>query len=51
MITAFKIVLLTILTSSFLRAYGEKEDKKMRDNMTAICIASIIGSVVAFIMI
>ncbi|AOP14600.1 MULTISPECIES: hypothetical protein [Bacillus] len=50
MIIAFKIILLIIMFSSFSYAAGEKEKSK-RDNMTAICIASIIGSLVAFIMI
>lgn len=50
MIIALKFILLLVLLSSFSYAAGEKEKSK-RDNMTAICIASIIGSVVAFIMI
>ncbi|MDU0070058.1 MULTISPECIES: hypothetical protein [Bacillus] len=48
MITAFKIILLIIMFSAFSYAAGEKEKSK-RDNMTAICIASMISSIVAFI--
>lgn len=51
MIVAFKIILLLIIILSFLGAVGERENKNLRDNMTAICITSIIGSLVAFIMI
>ncbi|WP_193743911.1 hypothetical protein [Bacillus sp. SB47] len=48
MIIAFKIILLMIVMISFLSTIAE-EEKAKRDNMTAICIASIIGSVFAFI--
>ncbi|KUL16231.1 MULTISPECIES: hypothetical protein [Bacillus] len=50
MITAFKIILLMIIMISFLSAIAEEEQAK-RDNMTAICIASMFSLVVAFIVL
>ncbi|WP_175077381.1 hypothetical protein [Bacillus glycinifermentans] len=51
MIISFKIILLLIMILSFIGVIGEKEDKKLRDNMAAVCIASMISSIVAFIML
>ncbi|MCY8035617.1 hypothetical protein [Bacillus sonorensis] len=51
MIIAFKIILLLIMILSFIGVIGEKENKKLRDNMTAVCLASMISAVVAFIML
>lgn len=51
MIIAFKIILLLIMILSFIGVIGEKENKKLRDNMTAVCLASMFSLVVAFIML
>jgi len=51
MIIAFKIILLLIIVLSFLGAVGERENKNLRDNMTAICISSMFSLIVSFIML
>ncbi|MFT0803691.1 hypothetical protein VSK91_20190 [Bacillus swezeyi] len=51
MIIAFEIILLLMMVLSFLGAVGEKENKKLRDNMTAVCLASMISLVVSFLML
>ncbi|ASV14987.1 hypothetical protein CJO35_07415 [Bacillus sp. 1s-1] len=50
MITAFKIILLMIIMISFLSAIAGGKEQAKRDNMTAICIASMFSLVVAFIV-
>ncbi|MEK4267062.1 hypothetical protein [Bacillus sp. FSL W8-0940] len=51
MIIAFKIILLLIMILSFIGVIGEKEDNKLREIMAAVCISSMISSIVAFIML
>ncbi|MCY8009720.1 hypothetical protein MOJ76_15610 [Bacillus haynesii] len=51
MIIAFEITLLVILFLSFIGVIGEKEDKKLRDIMAAVCLASMLSLVVAFVVL
>lgn len=43
MIVAFKVLLLIIILISFMGAVGEKDDKKLRDDMAYICMISILS--------
>lgn len=39
----FKVILIVIMILSFLAVMGEKKDKELRNNATALCITSITG--------
>ena len=43
MATIFKVILIAIMVISFMAVMGEKKDKDLRNNATALCIASITG--------
>ncbi|MBU8908522.1 hypothetical protein [Desertibacillus haloalkaliphilus] len=49
MINVYKIILLIILAVSFIGSVGEKEDKGLRNNMAALCIASMVSFIVSVI--
>ncbi|WP_190325460.1 hypothetical protein [Bacillus swezeyi] len=51
MITAFKIILMLVLIFSFIGVLGERENEKMMGNLTAVCLASMISLVVAFLVL
>lgn len=48
MITAFKILLMLVIAISLIGVIGETSSQELRNQMTAICITSIIALVVAF---
>lgn len=50
-VTAFQIVLLIVILVSFSGAVGEKKDINLRNNMTYICIFSILTFLVTVIYI
>ncbi|WP_197035850.1 YWFCY domain-containing protein [Virgibacillus halodenitrificans] len=41
MITAFKAIVIIILVISFIGAIGEKDDKKLQENMAFLCAISM----------
>lgn len=47
MLITFQIIMLLITVITFIGSVGEKDDKTLRNNLTAICIASIIGFISA----
>lgn len=49
MIITFEVILLIIILISFLGAVGEKDDKKLRNDMAYICMISIISMLVMVI--
>lgn len=50
MILAFKIILLIIIVISFMGAFTDGQ-KDTRTNMTAVCIAAILGFVVSSVVL
>ncbi len=50
MIIAFQIILIFIILISFICSVGEKEDKNLRNNCLALCIAAI-GAFVATVIL
>lgn len=46
MLITFQILMILITIVTFLGSVGEK-DKASRNNLTAICIASILGFIIA----
>ncbi len=51
MIITFKVILLIIILISFIGAVGETEDMKLRNNMTYICIFSIISMLAMVVLL
>ncbi|AKQ71753.1 MULTISPECIES: hypothetical protein [Bacillus] len=51
MIIAFEIILLLMMLLSFIGVLGEKQNEKMSGNLTAVCLASMISLVVAFLVL
>lgn len=43
MVESFQVIILIIIVVSFLGSVGEKRDKRLRNNLTALCLASIIA--------
>lgn len=50
MILAFKIILLIIIVLSFMGAFTDVK-KDTRTNMTAVCIAAILGFIASSIVL
>ncbi|MEC1900978.1 hypothetical protein [Bacillus atrophaeus] len=48
MIITLKVFLLLIAAISLLGVIGEEKDMELRKQLTAICLASIIGAVITF---
>ena len=51
MAITFEISLLLMMLLSFIVVLGERENKEMKGNMTAICLASMISLVIALIVL
>ncbi|MBU8594055.1 hypothetical protein [Bacillus subtilis] len=51
MIIVFKIVLLLVLIISLMGVVGENKDSQLRNHLTAICIAAIIGNIVTYVLL
>lgn len=45
MLITLQVILIILMVVGVIGAIGDTEDKKLRDNMTAICISAIIASV------
>lgn len=48
MIIALKIVLLLIMIISLIGVIGEEKDMEIRKQLTAVCLASITGSIITY---
>ncbi|MBU9711079.1 hypothetical protein [Evansella tamaricis] len=51
MLIAYKIFLLSIIIITFIGTVGERKDENLRNNMTAICIASMISFLIAVLLL
>ncbi|MGE9751380.1 hypothetical protein ACQP3R_00285 [Bacillus inaquosorum] len=51
MLIAFKIALLLVLIISLVGVVGEEKDLQLRNHLTAICIAAIIGNIVTYVLL
>ncbi|MCY8867386.1 hypothetical protein MOE08_20260 [Bacillus spizizenii] len=51
MITAFKILLMIVIFISLIGVIGETNSQELRNQMTAICITSIIALVIVFVIL
>lgn len=51
MLIAFKIALLLVLIISLVGVVGEEKDLQLRSHLTSICIASIIGNIVTYVLL
>lgn len=51
MIIALKIVLLLVVVISLMGVIGEDKDSQLRNHLTAICITSIIGTIVTYVLL
>ncbi len=51
MLIAFKIVLLLVLIVSLMGVIGEDKDSQLRNHLTAICIAAIIGNIATYVLL
>lgn len=49
MVTAFQIILLIVLSISFLGVIGEKKDENLRNNLALIVAISIVIFVVSVV--
>lgn len=47
MVMAFQLIMLVIMGLSFIGTIGEKKNTTLRNNLVAVCIASIFGFVIA----
>lgn len=47
MLTAFQTLMIAITIFTFIGSVGERENKDLRNNMTALCISSIAGFILA----
>ena len=51
MIVAFQVVMIVGFIISLLGAIGEKENEKLREQMTTVCIATVFGFlIVTFVL-
>lgn len=48
---ACQIILAIILIVTLIGSVGEKKDKDLRRNMTAICITSIVSELITFFVL
>lgn len=51
MLIAFQIILLFVILVSFVGVVGETKDKKLRDNMTYLCIISSLSMLATLVLI
>lgn len=47
MIIAFKTIILSALFISFIGVVGEKKDTNLRNNLTVICVSSMLAFIVS----